>query len=404
MKVLMLSWEYPPHSVGGLGKHVLELVPALGRLGTEVHLVTPRRTGGAEREDICPVASGGQSTVYRVDVPSPAGNFFDLAQAINAPLEDFARDLWSTEGPFDLIHAHDWLVAFSGVGLKNAYRTPLLATIHATEFGRCRGNIQSPMSHAINGTEWWLTYEAWRVICCSRFMANEIQTALHAPADKLDVIPNGVETGRFDALDDEDLTDYRARYAAPDEPIVFYVGRVVYEKGVHLLVEAMPRLLQENSRVRLVVAGTGDSLSYVRQRAIDLGVVDRCRFTGFIPDADRDRLFRVADVAAFPSLYEPFGIVALEAMAAKTPVVAADIGGLSEVVQHEETAITVYPNDVESLAWGISRVLNDPAAARARVETAYRMVADVYTWHAIAQQTAEVYKRIVDARRQVNWT
>ena len=404
VKVLMFSWEYPPNSVGGLGKHVLELVPALARLGTEVHLITPRRAGGAAREEICPVAGGRASTVYRVEVPSPAGNFFDLAQATNAPLEDFARELWASEGPFDVIHAHDWLVAFSAVALKNAFKAPLLATIHATEYGRCRGNIQSPMSHAINGTEWWLTYEAWRVICCSHFMANEIRTALQAPADKIDVIPNGVETKRFDALDDADLSDFRANYAAPDEPIVFYVGRVVYEKGVHLLVEAMPRVLQEKPGARLVVAGTGDSLSFARQRAIDLGVADRCLFTGFIPDADRDRLFRVADVAAFPSLYEPFGIVALEAMAAKTPVVAADVGGLSEVVQHEETAITVYPNNVDSLAWGILRVLDDPAAAKARVQTAYRMVADSFNWGAIAQQTGDVYGRVVDERKRVNWT
>ncbi|HEX5418302.1 MAG TPA: glycosyltransferase family 4 protein [Chloroflexota bacterium] len=403
MKVLMYSWEYPPNSVGGLGKHVVELIPALGRQGIEVHLATPRRAGGEEREEICPVAGGGASIVYRVDAAEPPGDFFALAQGVNGPLEAFGRELWASAGPFELVHVHDWLVSFAGVALKHAFRTPLLATIHATEYGRCRGNIQSPMSRAINGTEWWLTYEAWRAICCSRFMAAEIQTALGAPPDKLDVIANGVETARFDALDGEDLTSFRARFAAPDEPIVFYVGRVVYEKGVHLLVQAMPLLLQQNPGIRLIVAGRGDSLAYARQLSEELGVADQCIFTGFISDEDRDRLFRVADVAAFPSLYEPFGIVALEAMAARTPVVCADVGGLSEVVQHEETAITVYSNNVGSLAWGIQRVLDDPAAARRRADVAYRMVVDQYNWDAIARQTADVYERVVDERTRVSW-
>lgn len=403
MKVLMYSWEYPPNSVGGLGKHVVELIPALGRLGVEVHLITPRLAEGAEREEICPVTGGGASTVYRVDVVPPAGDFFAMAQAVNGPLEASGRDLWSSAGPFDLVHVHDWLVSFAGVALKHAFRTPLLATIHATEYGRCRGNIQGAMSRAINGTEWWLTFEAWRVICCSHFMAAEIETALGAPADKVDVIANGVETARFDALDGEDLTDFRARFAAPDEAMIFYVGRVVYEKGVHLLVQAMPRLLQQNPRTRLVVAGRGDSLAWIRQLAQDLGVADHCVFTGFISDEDRDRLFRVADVAAFPSLYEPFGIVALEAMAARLPVVAADVGGLHEVVQHEETAITVYPNDVGSLAWGINRVLEDWEGARRRADAAYRMVVEQFNWGAIARQTGEVYDRVVGERTRVNW-
>lgn len=407
MKVLMLSWEYPPHSVGGLGKHVMELIPALAREGVEVHLITPRRSGGEPREEICSVAGpeGRTSRVYRVDAPTaPPASFFDGAKATNRPLADAALALWASEGPFDLVHVHDWLVAFAGVELKHAFKTPLLGTIHATEYGRCRGMIRSPMSQAINGTEWWLSYEAWRVICCSHFMADEIQTALRAPADKLDVIPNGVETDRFDRLDREDLSAFRARYAAADEAIIFYVGRVVYEKGVHLLVEAMPRILAEQPRTRLVVAGTGDSLATARTRAQALGVADHCHFAGFIPDEDRDRLFRVANVAAFPSLYEPFGIVALEAMAAHTPVVATDVGGLREVLQHEETAITVYPNDAGSLAWGILRTLNDPDGAQQRAELAYRMVHDQYNWGAIARQTQETYQRIVTERAGVVWT
>ncbi len=408
MRVLMLSWEYPPHVVGGLGKHVAELLPALAREGVDIHLVTPRWAGGAS-EELVRVSTesdsgAGSITIHRVDPPSaPMPNFFVTATRTNTPLEETARKLWDAVGPFDLVHAHDWLVGQAAVSLKHAYKVPLLATIHATEYGRGRGSVNGEIPQAIHNAEWWLTYEAWRIICCSQFMAGEVQTALRVPADKVDVIPNGIDTTRFDVLQNEDLTEFRLGFADPTEKIVFYVGRVVYEKGVHLLVEAMPRLLAERPGVKLIVAGTGQSLGAVRQRASDLGVGANCYFTGFIPDATRDRLFRVADVAVFPSLYEPFGIVALEAMAARTPVVVSEVGGLVEVVKHAETGITVFPDNVDSLVWGIRHTLDHPDWARQRAEAAYRMVVEQYSWDAIARRTVQVYARVVSERKLVTW-
>lgn len=408
MKILMLSWEYPPHSVGGLGKHVTELVPTLGANGVEVHLLTPRWAGGNEEESIAEVATNNgtprHSMVYRVEPPRvDMPNFFEGARRTNVAIEEQARQLWAERGPFDVIHGHDWLVAFAGVALKHAFKVPLLATIHATEYGRGRGTVSGDLPRAINGVEWWLTYEAWRVICCSGFMANEVHTALNTPLDKVDVIPNGIDTTRFDVLEGQDLTDFRSGFAAPDEKIIFYVGRVVHEKGVHLLVDAIARLRAESVPVKLVVAGTGDYLNAIRQRANDIGVGPFCYVAGFIPDAVRDRLFKVADVAVFPSLYEPFGIVALEAMAARTPVVVSEVGGLSEVVHHAETGILVYPNDVDSIVWGVKHTLEHPDWARRRVESAYQMVVDQFNWSTIARQTRTVYERVIDERRHATW-
>jgi len=404
----MLSWEYPPHVVGGLGKHVMELVPALAQEGVEVQLVVPRWNGGESDEVIADVTRADRpcprSAVHRVDPPvAPAPNFFVGATRTNTPLEERGRQIWDEHGPFDLVHAHDWLVAPAAVALKHAYKVPLVTTVHATEFGRGRGTVSGEVPRAIHNVEWWLSYESWRVICCSRFMANEVQTALRVPTDKVDVIPNGVDTGRFDALATEDLTAFRAGFAAPDEKIVFYVGRIQQEKGVHLLVEAMPRILAERPGVKLVVAGTGGYLGAVRQRAIDLGVGASCYFTGFIPDSVRDRLFRVADVAAFPSLYEPFGIVALEAMAAQTPVVVSEVGGLTEVVTHGETGITVFPDSVDSLVWGILHTLNYPDWAQQRAAHASRVVVEQFNWDTIARQTIDVYRRVVGERIVAQW-
>jgi len=419
MRILMLSWEYPPHIVGGLGAHVAALVPALARAGVEVHLVTPRWKGGKLKETVSgerspttrgrsratkPLARSCHATVYRTRVPRVLTNdFFVDAQEANLGLEKQAELLWDKLGGFDLIHVHDWLVAFAGVNFKRAHKTPLVATIHATERGRGRGNLGGETSQAINNTEWWLTYEAWRVICTSRFMANEVEFYFQTPSDKVDIVPNGVDSLSFDTLDTWDLTRFRAKWAKRDERIVFFVGRLVQEKGAHLIVEAAPRVLKEFPQTKFIIAGTGMMLEGLRKRAAELGVADRVNVAGFVTDADRDKLLKVADVGVFPSLYEPFGIVALEAMAAKCPVVVSTVGGLTEVVTQEATGVTIYPDSVESLAWGILRTLNDPDKAKVYAENAYRMVKEEYNWDRIAERTAGVYARVVEERKRVKW-
>lgn len=419
MRILMLSWEYPPHIVGGLGAHVAELVPALARAGVEVHLVTPRWKGGKLKETVggekgaskgarsrsrISASSSCPATVYRVPVPRQLSNdFYVDAQETNVNLEKQAELLWDKQGGFDLIHVHDWLVAFAGVNLKRAHKTPLLATIHATERGRGRGGLGGETSQAINNVEWWLTYEAWRVICTSQFMANEVKSYFRTPSDKVDIVPNGVDAAPFDALDRAPLKRFRSKWSEKDERIVFFVGRIVHEKGAHLIVEAAPRVLKEFPQTRFIIAGTGMLLDALRKRAAELGVADRVNVAGFIADADRNMLLKAADVAVFPSLYEPFGIVALEAMAARCPVVVSTVGGLAEVVTHQETGVTVYPDSAESLAWGILHTLNDPESAKKRAENAYRMVKEEYNWDRIAKRTAKIYAKIVAERKQAKW-
>ena len=383
LRVLMLSWEYPPHVVGGLGAHVAALAPALVRAGVQVEVVTPRWKGGAEHEAIVATKSRARKnlppSVYRVNPPvMRMGNFFADAQQTNLNLEEQAQRLYDRIGDFDLIHAHDWLVAFAATSLKRLHKTPLLATIHATERGRGRGFLGGEISHSINGAEWWLTYEAWRVIACSQFMLGEVREYFNVPPNKIDVIPNGVDATPFEELEGIDLSEFRKRWAAPEECIVFNVGRVVHEKGAHLIVEAAPRVLAQMPNVKFIIAGTGSMVDQLKQRAWELGVADKVILAGFISDPDRNRLLKVADAAIYPSLYEPFGIVALEAMAAKCPVIVSEVGGLKEVVKHDVTGVTIYPDDVDSTAWGILHTLQDAAAAKARAAKAYRIVKEEY--------------------------
>jgi glycosyltransferase involved in cell wall biosynthesis len=410
MRLLMLSWEYPPYVVGGLGAHVAALVPALARQGVHVTLVTPRWKGGAYEERL-----DSRAVVHRVDTPvATMGNFYADAQQTNLNLEEVGHSLWAPpdgatpdaagqSGEFDLIHAHDWLVAFAAASLKRLHKTPLVATIHATERGRGRGHLSGEMSNAINGTEWWLAYEAWRIITASGYMADEVKNYFQVPNDKIDVIPNGVDTARFDARDGLDLAQFRTRWALPWEKIIFNVGRVVYEKGAHLLVEAAPRVLALEPDAKFIIAGTGGMVEDLRRRVVELGLGSKVLVTGFVSDEDRDRLFKIADVAVFPSLYEPFGIVALEAMAAKCPVIVSEVGGLKEVVQHGETGITVYPGSLDSLVWGILHTLQHPDWAAARVANAYRVVREEFNWNRIAARTIQVYERVIRERAEKEW-
>jgi glycosyltransferase involved in cell wall biosynthesis len=329
--------------------------------------------------------------------------FLSFARETNAALERAGRELQRAQGDFTLIHAHDWLVASAGIALKHAWRRPLVATIHATERGRQQGNLIPGAPEQINSTEWSLTYEAWRVIACSRFMAAQVGEYFATPADKVDVVPNGVVAAPRPFADDEARMAYRRTLVADDEQLVFYVGRIVYEKGLHLLLSAWQQVRAAAPNARLVIAGTGSMLEALRQQVWDAGLSQQVMFTGFIADEDRDRLYQVADVAVFPSLYEPFGIVALEAMTAGCPVVVSATGGLAEVVSHQQTGLTVYPNDPDSLAWGILQTLQHPERARAWAASALREVEAHYSWRTIAAQTTQVYRRTHQEWRRTPW-
>ena len=389
-RVLMLSWEFPPRIVGGIARHVDELARALAGLGVEVDVLTAHHEGSLPTEVIA--AGEGRVRVLRAG-PHPVQPLdfaCDIHQLNFALLE---RLLAEGEVEYDLVHAHDWLVAFASRTLKQGRRWPLVATIHATEAGRNQG-IHTPLQSYIHSIEWLLTYDAWRVICCSQAMADEVAAGLGTPADKVRVVPNGVDAARVQCNDSpEALAAFRARLAAPGERIVFFVGRLVREKGVEVLLDAMPEVLAAHPEAKFVIAGGGWH-GHLHQRAAARGLAHKVYFTGFLPEEDLPRMYAVADVAVFPSLYEPFGIVALEAMAAGVPVVTSDIGGFREVVRHGETGVHTWANNPHSLAWGISRVLGDRALADALREAGRREVAQRYHWRGIAERAMGVYQEV----------
>jgi len=400
MRILMLSWEYPPNVVGGLGAHVGALAPALARRGIDVYLVTAMTDDSPETEDC------GNLHVIRISSEAPAfaySGYYDQIVRTNVDISQACSRLRRDVEGLDLIHNHDWLTSYAAREIKHLYHMPLLTTIHATERGRGRGHLGSDQAVRINDAEWHLVYDAWRVICCTQYMADEIRTSFGAPPDKIDVIPNGIDPRRFAHLEGRDLSAFRAEFVQPHEKLVLYVGRIVYEKGADILVRAAQRVIAQVPEARLVIAGRGPELGRLRGLVADLGLQNKVHLAGFVDDDTRDKLYMVADCAVFPSRYEPFGIVALEAMAARTPVVVTDIGGLREVVQHAETGITVYPDNVDSCAWGIIHTLDHPEWSQQRVENAYRTLLERFNWDTIAAQTLAVYQRIVTERTHTDW-
>jgi glycosyltransferase involved in cell wall biosynthesis len=234
-------------------------------------------------------------------------------------------------------------------------------------------------------------------------MARQLNDYFGAPLDKIDVVPNGVYVKPNPFATAAKRLAFRRRFVDDDQPLVYYVGRIVYEKGLHVLLDAWPQVLAAFPRARLVIAGTGAYLDSLKHRAWAAGISSSVLFAGFIADEDRDKLYHCADVATFPSLYEPFGIVALEAMAACCPVVVAETGGLVEVVKLHETGLTVHPNDPSSLAWGILHTLQHPEWSHERAKNALYVAANLFNWREIAVSTAAVYRRVHNEWRRGNW-
>ncbi|MEW6697732.1 MAG: glycosyltransferase family 4 protein [Bacillota bacterium] len=393
----MFTWEYPPLGVGGLGQHVFDLTNAMAKQGDEIHVITRGNASTTDYERVQGVH------VYRVNpFKVSSTDFVTWVMQLNMAMIERAVPLLEKLGKVDIVHAHDWLVAYAAKVCKHAYKIPLIATIHATEWGRHNG-LHNDVQRHISDIEWWLTYESWRVICCSYYMQGQLKHIFQLPDDKLRVIPNGVNPENFTYAPKAKPMIKRENYAAPGEKIVYYVGRLVPEKGVQVLLEAVPKILQYHPNTKFIIAGKGFFEGELKHKAACLRVDNRIYFTGYVDDCTRNCLYHFADVAVFPSLYEPFGIVALEAMAARTPVVVSDNGGLGEIVDHRVNGMKAYTGNANSLADNILHCLLDPASAKQMRDQAYRDVIEKYNWESIARQTKRIYKEVIEADQRAPW-
>jgi glycogen(starch) synthase len=379
VRVLTLSWEYPPVIEGGLARHVRKLSEQLVRDGHEVHVLTRGRAGTENRHGVI---------VHRV--PEPEFPRDDL-DAFIAWVERMNADLAAAApgGEFDLVHSHDWLVADAARRLARG--VPWLVTIHATEYGRHEGRVHQHPQSFIHAAEQRMASGADRVIVCSAYMAAQLKEVFGA--ERVSVIPNGIDPGDLQPL--ADLPRLRARFAAPDEKLVLLVGRLVYEKGFHLALDALPGLIRRVGRVRFLVAGAGPAEAELRAQAERLGLMEHGTFVGWTGDDVLHSLYRIAELCVVPSLYEPFGLVALEAMASGCPCIVADTGGLREVVP--SVGLRFRARSARSLARMAEQLLTDDALRARLVAEASEHVLR-FDWADVAGQTAAVYAALVAER------
>ena len=387
MKILMLTWEYPPRVVGGISRVVYDLSKRLIKDGHEVTVVTYRDGEVPYYEDDKGVK------VYRVDnYMIQPNNFIDWILQLNFNMVERASQIIAEQGKFDVIHAHDWLVANAAKTLKHSFDIPIVATIHATEAGR-NGGIREPNQKYINDTEWMLTYEANEVIVNSNYMKSEVQRLFGLPFEKINVVPNGVNLNKFTGMDRD--YSFRRKYAMDNEKIILFMGRLVYEKGVQNLIAAMPKVLASYHDAKLVIAGKGGMLDELKAQADYLGISNKVYFAGYMNGKDVERMYKAADISVFPSTYEPFGIVALEGMLAERPIVVSDAGGLGEIVEHRVTGMKSYCGNPNSIADSILELLFNPELCDNIVKNAKIKVKENYNWQKIAQDTHFTYQKAI---------
>jgi glycogen synthase len=388
-RVLILTWEYPPLIEGGLARHVRKLSEGLVERDVEVHVITRGDEKSPPDEDMAGVQ------VHRVLEPTrPAelNEFVAWVERMNSDMLAAGVEL-GDRFSFDIVHGHDWLVANACDHLAKRFGTPLVTTIHATEHGRHQGWVNKHPQSYIHGVERWISNRSDRVIACSTFMREQIVDVFGVDEDRVEVIPNGIDPEDLQPQNEDELRRLRSEFAAPDEQLVLLVGRLVYEKGFQFALEALPEIIRRQPKTRFIVAGSGTHEEELRKQAEELGLMEHGTFVGWIGDDVLHSLYRIADVCVVPSIYEPFGLVALEAMASSCPCIVADTGGLREVVPHDEVGLRFRAKDPKSLAEMTVRVLADAELCRRLTEEAFAHL-ERFDWGDVAERTVAVYDEL----------
>jgi glycogen synthase len=389
-RVLILSWEYPPVIEGGLARHVRKLAEALVRQGVAVDVLTRGVGSDADIERGGPEEIGGVN-IHRVREPSWPRDLDRFVAWVERMNEDMlaAGEALAQEHAYDLIHGHDWLVARASAHLAERLELPYITTIHATEHGRHQGWVAKPPQSHIHSIERWMARRADAVIVCSYYMRGHVADIFDIDERQVAVIPNGVDPSEL--RPSGDLQALRREFAEPQEKLVLLVGRLVYEKGFQLALEALPDVIEQVGNVRFLVAGSGTHEAELKAQAKRLGLSQHGTFLGWIGDDVLHSLYRIADLCVVPSIYEPFGLVALEAMASGCPCIVADTGGLREVVPvGERVGLRFNGGDPEHLGVMIERLLVDEALRDRLVTEASEHVLS-FDWDDIALRTRGIY-------------
>ena len=387
IRIAHFSWE-SLHSIriGGISEVVTELAAAQVRSGHEVHVFTRIGPGQKEYEVIdgvhyhrCPFAFASNLIQEMHNMSKSMTNAF------------FACENYS--GSFDILHGHDWHVIPALEEIKKTRNKRVIWTLHSNQYGRDGNQFHNGAAEAIHGLEWHGTYISDRLITCTKRMKEETQWIHKVPEEKMRIVYNGVHVNKFDGWIDQGEVKKRF-HVGPLDPMVLFVGRMTYQKGPDLLLEAVPDILKDYSQARFVFVGDGDMKDHLVNRANQLGVNHAVRFSGYLPEKDKIGLLKACEVVCVPSRNEPFGIVVLEAWAAGKPVIAIHGTGAGNIVWHDITGLKVYgyPN---SIAWGIKNIFSDLEKARWIGNNGRLAAQNEFNWGKIAAETLKVYEEVM---------
>jgi len=383
MKIALLAWE-SLHSipVGGVAVHVTEVAAALERKGHEVHVFTRRRDGQPQYERVhgvhyhrCP---------FQLDA--------DFVEEINHLCRSLVREVFRTEdfiGAFDVVHAHDWLTGNAMIWIKQGRGRKTVLTIHSTEYGRSGNHFFDGRSRHVREQERAATHWADRIITVSHSLKKEIMWMYEAPEWKISIIYNGVNAKDYDGWINPG--EIKAHYGiGPMDPTVLFSGRVVYQKGPDVLVEAIPFILACHPSAKFIFVGDGEMRHSVESRAHQLGVAHATRFLGFRNGSELVNIYKACDTVCVPSRNEPFGITVLEGWSAGKPVVVTRNGGPDEFVWHQVNGLKIYPN-ADSVAWGLGTLFTDFEWARWMGRNGRIAAEAAFSWDAVANHVAQLY-------------
>jgi glycogen(starch) synthase len=412
LRIGFFVWEYPPALVGGLGTYAEYITREYIELGHDVAVLTLNPGNLNTREvykgvEVHRPLIADASNVFPVFVTENLRRWGTNIKFFN---DIFLYNILSStkfingligkeEYKFDVVCVHDWLSSIAGSIIKKETKIPVVFHVHSTEWGRSGGQGSEVVSHL----EDQMADSSDHIVTVSEAMREDL--VRHGwQASKISVVWNGVDPDKYDRslVKSEDVEAVRERHGVPkDGNMILFIGRLTWVKGVRNLVQAMPSIVKEYPKTKLVILGKGEEQKDIIELANRLGVGDNvdCHFE-FVPEPERIAYYAAADMCVFPSIYEPFGIVSLEAMSMAKPVVVGAngvVGFKEQVVSSgtDQNGVHVNGNDPADIAWGLMEVLKDPSRGKKWGENGRKRVLQYFTWRKAAEQTLGVYESLL---------
>jgi glycogen(starch) synthase len=376
MRIAMIGWEYPPFKAGGLATHCYGLTRSLSDKNVNVDFYMPKtkRAANSDKSNLN-IIEVGETEVFPYDRPDSkeiGGNFFEAVYYYNSLVVSKVEENIKSNVKYDAIHCHDWLTMKAGISLKEKWEIPLILTVHSTEYDR---------SGWLYPNQWFIDIEregmqkADRIIAVSHFTKRVIVEKYRINPDKITVVHNAV----YPIAEDR------------KKEIVLFLGRLTIQKGAEFFLKAARKVKDFEPDTKFVVAGTGDMLPRLISQALDLNISDNVIFTGRLTDDEVKHIYGISSVYVMPSVSEPFGITALEAISAGTPTIASKTAGFSEAFSN---CLRVDFWDTDEMANKIISLLRYEPLHKTLATEGKREI-NLFTWDQVADKTIDVYRGVM---------